>query len=761
MCERSSIMTEIINVIQTGYPALIALILTAACAIWCWFSSKLKKGRIVTPINILIFGTFCSAALCFFPVLADLIKTGTGRSAYTEALLSAMQFAFRLFILDGDIMWIADASIPLFADTAVKDFYVNLSAILYVVAPILTFSFIASMFISVFSRILYFVLGYTHTHVFSELNEKSLALAKNITGKRKAIILLEKEISKKERSLSSKMEEIEKLRAGLGARELEYNSLKANLDQKIKKYDDDFASFKKEYIACNGKYSDAILAKKNGLYKWHIDIEAEAKVLSARKDNINKDKRIVESFDLDTQRLALDKIQLEKLKSDPFLKDHRRNAVVFTDIAANKLKERDDLIEEARAIGAIMFENEIELGKYKRFSLSPRKLSFYLISDDEDKKLRHAEHIMKHYDKPDTTLRLFSCDKRSELLMASKTSKHIKAIRVDDIQSLIYRNLYEEGKFLFDGAREVNGKKVISAVIVGLGLYGREMLKALSWFCQMDGYLLKITAFDSDKLAEEKIKFECPQLLDENYNGKPLEGEPYYEINIHSGIDVNTDSFKKKLQEITDVTYAFVCLGSDEQNIRTATDVRSIFEGMSFPDGNKPEIETVVYNSHLAEQMGTSRSESLRKLYPGVVNFKKKPYNIIMTGDLERFYSTDTFINFKAELDGLAIHKVWGDEESFWQYEYNYKSSIAKAIHLAVREQLGCPLKKYEDFDWSLLTREAMEQNADLEHKRWSAYMRSEGYSFRGKTVTRNDIAKIHNLLVPTDKLPDSELKKD
>ena len=754
-------MTEIIKVIQTGYPALILLVATWAIALWRYFASKSKKGKIATPINILIFGTFLSATLYFFPILADTIREGTKSSAYWEALLNSMQFSFRLFILDGEILWITDAEIALFTDTAIKNFYTNLGSVLYFTAPIWTFSFIASMFMSVLSRIRYFLRGYSHTHIFSELNEKSLALAKNIAGKKQAVKSLKKAIADKERRLSSMMDEVEKLRAGLGARELEYNSLKAKLDQKVKKYNDDFAPFKKEYIACNGKYSEAILAKKNGFHKWHIDIEAEAKVLSARKDNINKDKKIVEDFDLDTQRLALDKIRLEELKSDPFLADSPLNTVVFTDTSSAILESREDLVEEARAIGAILLGDDFELCRYKRFGFSKRRLSFYLISDDEDKKLRHAEHVMKHYDKADTTLRLFSCDKRSELLMASKTTKHIKAIRVDDIQSLIYHNLYEEGKFLFDGARELDGKKVISAVIVGLGLYGREMLKALSWFCQMDGYVLKITAFDSDKLAEEKLKFECPQLLDENYNGKPLEGEPYYEIKIHSGIDVNTYSFKKKLQEITDVTYAFVCLGSDEQNIRTATDVRSIFEGMSFPDGNKPEIETVVYNSHLAEQMGVSRNEANRKLYPGVVNFKKKSYDIIMTGDLERFYSTDTFINFKAELAGLAIHKLWGDEESFWQYEYNYKSSIAKAIHLAVREQLGCPLGKYEDFDWSLLTREEMEKNADVEHKRWSAYMRSEGYSFRGKTVARNDIAKIHNLLVATDKLPDSELKKD
>ncbi len=754
-------MSAIVNAIQTGYPALTALILTAACAIWCWFSSKRKKGRIVTPINILIFGTFCSATLCFFPVLSDLIKAGTGKSSYSEAIFSAMQFAFRLFILDGDIMWVADAEIPLFADAAVKNFYVNLSAVLYFVAPILTFSFIASMFISVFSRILYFVLGYTHTHIFSELNEKSLALAKNIKGKRKAIRSLEKDIAKQETSLSSRVREIEKLRAGLGARELEYSSLKANLDQKVKKYNDGFAAFKKEYLACDGKYSDAILAKKNAFSKWKIDIDAEKKVLSARKENINNDKKLVEGFDLDTQRLALDKLQLEKLKADPFLKDHRHNAVVFTDIAAKKLEERDDLIEEARAIGAILFENDIELGKYKRFGLSPRKLSFYLISDDEDKKLRHAEHIMNHYDKADTTLRIFSSDKRSDLLMASGIARNMKAMRVNDVQSLVYHNLYESGRFLFDGARDNGGEKVISAVIVGLGQYGKEMLKALSWFCQLDGYKLKINAFDSDKNAEEKMKFECPELLDLKYNGKPTEGEPYYEINIHSDIDATTDSFKKKIEQISDVTYAFVCLGSDEQNIRTATDIRAIFEGMDFPDGNKPEIETVVYDSHLARKMAVSRDTAARKLSRGVVNFKNQPYDIIITGDLDSFYSTDTIFNSKAEKEGLAIHMKWGDEATFWQYEYNYKSSIAKAIHLHLREEMGMPIKQYDDFEWSLLSTAVQRENADLEHKRWNAYMRAEGYSYAGDCKPRNDLAKRHNLLVSTKKLPEKELQKD
>ena len=50
-----------------------------------------------------------------------------------------------------------------------------------------------------------------------------------------------------------------------------------------------------------------------------------------------------------------------------------------------------------------------------------------------------------------------------------------------------------------------------------------------------------------------------------------------------------------------------------------------------------------------------------------------------------------------------------------------------------------------------------------LEHRRWNAYMRSEGYSFGGdKTPAgRNDLAKIHHCLVPFDELSLKDQQKD
>ena len=50
-----------------------------------------------------------------------------------------------------------------------------------------------------------------------------------------------------------------------------------------------------------------------------------------------------------------------------------------------------------------------------------------------------------------------------------------------------------------------------------------------------------------------------------------------------------------------------------------------------------------------------------------------------------------------------------------------------------------------------------------LEHKRWNAYMRSEGYIFSGSKdkSSRNDLAKMHHDLVDFESLSDEDKRKD
>ena len=58
----------------------------------------------------------------------------------------------------------------------------------------------------------------------------------------------------------------------------------------------------------------------------------------------------------------------------------------------------------------------------------------------------------------------------------------------------------------------------------GISTYGRDLSKALSWFCQMDGYLLKVNSFDMDKRPAGRFTVECPKLM--AFRGKSdVEGE--------------------------------------------------------------------------------------------------------------------------------------------------------------------------------------------------------------------------------------------
>ncbi len=648
-----------------------------------------KKDRFVTPIRIVFVGTFVAAAFYFLPIAHDYIVHNTGTEGHwVESILTSLQFSFRLFILDGELLWIYDLKddenirYGILADPAVREFYTWIGSLLYFSAPILTFSFVLTFFNNLLSKLRYFFGGLFPTHVFNELNEKAIALA--------------------------------------------------------------------------------------------TDIRKQKKFYFETDENGRK-----------------------RLKIKPW------NVIVFAEISDKVCEEKMELVEDARMLGAILFNKDFDSIKY-RGAISLRKLNFYLISEDEGKKLRHAELVMKNYDYPKVELRIFSSDIRSQLLMESFTPESMRAIRIDDIQMLIYHNLYTHGKMLFDRARTVNGKKdkVISAVIVGLGQYGKEMLKALTWFCQLKGYLLKITAFDSDELAEERFKFLCPELMHENYNGPRKEPddpkerklwneEPYYEIKIIDGINVSTPEFRKHIENITDASYIFVCLGTDEINLKTATEIRTICENVDYgSDAHKPDIETVVYDSRLATALRTTWETVAGGKEKGVFNSKDQFYNILVTGDLNSFYSVETLIDSKFIDDGFDIHYGYAlqsikdelaeiDKEekknpraakksrkllmkktqrdadrTFWRHEYNYRSSVARAIHRHLRIQMKC----YPEIEnWEQLSFEEKVEIANPEHIRWNAYIRSEGYS-KGD---RNLLGKRHNNLVPTSHLKESDLEKD
>jgi hypothetical protein len=287
----------------------------------------------------------------------------------------------------------------------------------------------------------------------------------------------------------------------------------------------------------------------------------------------------------------------------------------------------------------------------------------------------------------------------------------------------------------------------IRVFLVGLGNIGSMLLRSLTWFGQMDGYALTIDAFDVDEAAESCIQAACPELVDSIHNNRQLVDDAQYRIRFHSGVDASGKEFTDLIQTLAIPTFVFVSLGDDDANIRTASNIKIQLLRKSRVDGeangDMPKaIHVVVQDPRRARALNNEP----------ILN---------SVGDFEGICSYETVLDQELEKKAESVHTRWYKndpsslkkaKEEYWQREYYRNSSMAEVIHEDIRNAILFSSKE------DCLSDEAL---AILEHRRWLAYMRSEGYVFSGSTdeKSRCDEAKLHNLLVSDSDLPESEKK--
>lgn len=597
---------------------------------------KNKKRRILRAGNVFAAGLATSAVLLFIPLYHPMIVDASGFLRWLEIILLSIHNTVRLFIVDGEFTFVLERTASL--AEGLQSSYNLLASILFFLAPFLTFGFVLSFVASMSARWRYLMGYFNDAYIFSELNQKSLALARDL--------------------------------------------------------------------------------KKN----------------------------------------------------DP------SRVIVFTDIFERNDESSYEIIENAKALGAILFKNDITVVNFRIHS-KKTKLYFFIIGENEAENINQTlllatppksgnnQYNGYDIDRKDTRLYLFSNKSVSEQQLSSVATQYLKIRRVNDVQSLVYNLLYEDGALLFEKAvpaKAPDQEKNISALIVGMGLHGTEMVKGLSWFCQMVGYRLEITALDKDKHAESKFRAICPELMDEKHNKDfTTPGEAHYAINIHGDVDVNHFKFNKLLDEMGDVSYVLVALGNDDLNIQTAIKIRTLL-GRS---GKNPFIHTIVYNS-----------EKQSLLQHDFTNYANISYNLTMIGDLATNYSEKCILQSDLEELALKRHMAYTEtwtadlpeedrrrelekaEKEFWKYDYNYRSSTASVIHRKYKSICGISgidkPKEERTEEEKLVIR-------TLEHQRWNAYVRSEGFVLPKKGMKRDKLAMTHDMLVPYDDLSDAEKAKD
>jgi len=427
------------------------------------------------------------------------------------------------------------------------------------------------------------------------------------------------------------------------------------------------------------------------------------------------------------------------------LKKPSRCLIIFTDVFENNEESTFELCEKAQELRAVCFRKDIVDINWG-FHHPSSKVFLFTIGEEETENIDQSVKLVDYYgDKSNFRLYIFASRAESEALFHDVRGDGMRIRRINSFRSLISQNLYQNGYSLFRSAIDTGqGQKKISAVLLGIGQYGVEMLRALPWFCQMDGYDVAVYAFDRDSNAEEKFIAQCPELMSPDKNGVYEAGEARYKIRIFAGIDVETKRFMDIIQEIGPISYVFTSLGDDSDNIRAAINMRMLCER----ENMHPTIQAIVHNS--------KKKRALER----ITDYRGNAYHIEFIGDLETAYSEGVIIDSELERIALERHLKWGKEADFWAYEYNYRSSIAAAIHLKMRILCGIDgaAKKEEE-----LTDAQRDTIMQLEHRRWNAYMRSEGYIFSGSTrkSSRNDLAKMHHDLVPFHRLNEEEKRKD
>lgn len=440
-------------------------------------------------------------------------------------------------------------------------------------------------------------------------------------------------------------------------------------------------------------------------------------------------------------------------------KADRRRVIIFSNVDEDDSDTDDTLLDGAHALGAILFKAEIGSIHIPARSQKSR-ISFIVQGDNEKQNLSYALELTKARTNAhrNEVLYFFDTTAAGDAVFANPQERKLVVRHINPKQALIYDKLYREGVDLFRNATgpDANGERLICALLVGLGSYGSEMFKALSWVCQMNGYRLKVVGMDRDKSRISALLAECPGLFDPAVNHRQCPGEAQFSLRlVEEETDVTSRDFEEKvLRYAPDATYVFVSLGDDDRNVAAAGRLREIYERSRSEvaadrNAGRPRIETIVYNPELSSALESARNH--KKLSPQIHYF----------GALDRYFCESVFFNSDLEKAALEINRAYGGTpDDFYYCDYNYSSSFASAIHKKLRRDCGMPGTELPPEE---RTPEQMEQLAILEHRRWSAYMRSEGYRLGGSEATKNidTLAKFHYCLVPFESLSEKDKRKD
>lgn len=648
----------------------------AALAISVFFAYKNRhstsKWMACVTLGIL-FATF------FMVLPTEWVKEGkTVEDPELYSALSALLYSFKATTGRQDLAQLESIAL----NGALKTAYIYVNYLFFAVAPVLASGLVISFIGDTSERIRYFFSRQRRCCVFSEINERSLALAKRIrtlSGKTTLVFCNTKDTDKKLLTKAKKMGGITLYRA--------CETLK--------------------------------LHSRRTRYEIYLISENEDRnTLQAQHFITNKDK--LSPYDITVTAFAKGGTDVEVLESMLA----KKPCAVFESTEDALLEKAAELLHTAPGTRQVFFRakndprTQTYLAEYNAHSETDPAETYEASFDEAEPGERFGAYdLTLYYVDTDGGVAQCGLGYHKGKLVREWQDQPLKLRFVDEAGLFCHKLIFEHP--LYDLPK---GRKDISVLLIGCGRMGTHMLKTALWCGNLPEHTMKIRVLDkkADEIRRELFS-QCPELS-------------HYDI-LFDEVDVETDGFEEKVKLSSDATFVFIATGDDKLNLATAENVYRILRRNY--TGFTPRIFTRVRGGEKNESLhrkGSYLADRGIALYGSTASLFS---NEILFDAKHECLALAVHLCYCSALDepkgSFAYQKALND---FYTSEYTRRSSMAAALHIpaklsycGIRSTGLFPeeeeLARFEDAIASESVKQALMES---EHERWNAFMRSEGY---------------------------------
>lgn len=455
-------------------------------------------------------------------------------------------------------------------------------------------------------------------------------------------------------------------------------------------------------------------------------------------------------------------------------------------------ERKSEILAEAKTIGAICIKDDLSHVKKNRFGErvfflidENDNISLQTLTDLADKSnyefLKKSEifFITDNDAYIEVEKRIFEMLKKKYYFSKDEMPNFIP---VRSSRNLILDMLVNKVP-LFEPLIDKENKESLTVTILGTGQIGIEMFLSVYWIGQILNCKLNINVLSMETQTQfwNKIDYINPEIrrtTDKNdpilnYNRKGEKSEEYcnvryIECDACSSALINALENHNDPKSIIDTDYFFVALGSDKLNISVANTLRKevakyhIFK----KDNTKAVITYVVYDQTISEIV--NKKQLFSSFDSGTIDFVNNTADIIITavGSLGEMYSVENiFFNkfYKSTKEINESYELLRNRESRKEEqasrregEYRYWASMAKAMHRkykmfsagflynsvfnysdpddkSYKKSIEDTFDRYEAFIRNDTEQKKeyyrlLDELAWLEHRRWNAFMRVNGF---------------------------------